>query len=277
MVQGGGLRGVYSLGALAALEKAGLTDSFDLVVGSSAGAINAAYFLAGQAQDAIQLYTDYLSNRNFVNFARIWKIVDIDYMVDVVLKRVLPLDVDALRKSPSVLQVVLTDAETALPKVITNRDEEYDFYEVIRATSALPSLYNKKVRVGLAAYIDGGFAEALPLPRALEIDPELVVAVVTRLPGYRRSEHGVGYRLIARMLARGQSDAVKGLLGKPDSAFNTAMQNLEDGQADGSRVIAVFPSDASKLISRTTSDRDKLLACAEMGRQDMSQALASPL
>lgn len=261
------------MAALAALENAGLRDSFDLAVGSSAGAINAAYFLAGQAEEAVRLYIDYLSNRNFINIARIWKIVDIDYMVDDALKRHLPLDIEVLRKSPVLLHVILTDAETTQPAVVTNRDEKYDFYEVIRATAALPSLYNKKVTVGSATYIDGGIADAIPLANALEIDPELVLAVVTRQPGYRRTGHGTAYRFVARLLARGQSEAVKGLMGKADDTFNTAMKTLEDGHADDSRIVTVFPSDASRLVGRTTFDRAKLQECADMGRKDMTEAL----
>jgi predicted acylesterase/phospholipase RssA len=67
VVQGGGMRGVYSMAALAALSEAGHRDAFDVIVGSSAGAINAAYFLAGQADEAVDLYVDQLSNRNFVS------------------------------------------------------------------------------------------------------------------------------------------------------------------------------------------------------------------
>ena len=67
VVQGGGMRGVYSMGALAALEEAGLRESFDIVTGSSSGAINAAYFLAGQADEAVDLYLRYLNSRECVH------------------------------------------------------------------------------------------------------------------------------------------------------------------------------------------------------------------
>src|SRR6476659_5404086 len=63
VVQGGGLRGIYSLSALAVLEELGLRDAFSRVIGSSAGAINGAYFLAGQARESISIYTEDLSNR----------------------------------------------------------------------------------------------------------------------------------------------------------------------------------------------------------------------
>ena len=42
VLEGGGMRGVVSAGMTAALERLGLTRCFDLVVGSSAGALNAA-------------------------------------------------------------------------------------------------------------------------------------------------------------------------------------------------------------------------------------------
>jgi predicted patatin/cPLA2 family phospholipase len=268
------MRGIYSMAALAALDQAGLRSAFDLIIGSSAGAINAAYFLAGQADEAVNLYVDHLSNRNFVNSARIGKIVDIDYLVDVALKRHLPLDIDALRKATTLLQVILTDAQTGESEVVTNREEEYDFYEIIRATAALPGLYNKKVPIGTGIYVDGGASDSLPLARALGIDPELLLAIVTRRPDYRRVKHGVAYRAIAKAMARGQSRAIKGTIGYPDPRFNSAMQALEKREVDGTRVFGVFPSDASKLVGRTTFDRSKLLECAEMGRQDMRNVLS---
>ena len=49
IVECGAMRGVISCAALMALEELGMTDVFDEVYGASAGAVNAAYFLAGQA------------------------------------------------------------------------------------------------------------------------------------------------------------------------------------------------------------------------------------
>ena len=125
------MRGIYSMGALASLEDAGLRDSFAVVVGTSAGAIDCAYFLTGQTHEALNLYAEELSTRRFVNRWRLNKIVDIDYLVDVVMKQKLPLNLEALRKSGTLLEVVLANAETGEEEIITNRDLRYDFYEVI--------------------------------------------------------------------------------------------------------------------------------------------------
>ena len=52
------------------------------------------------------------------------------------------------------------------------------------------------------------------------------------------------------------------------------MDALEHGQVGDTRIFGVFPSDAAKLVGRTTFDRSMLLACAAMGREDMREALS---
>lgn len=278
VVQGGGLRGVYSIGALAALEECKLTDAFSLVMGSSAGAVNGAYFLAGQAIEGIDIYVEDLSNSNFVSLRRPWKIVDIDYLVDVALKEKHPLNVAALQGSETPLYTVLTDAETAEERIVSSRDEDLDPYEVIRATAALPGLYNKRVPLAERAYIDGGIANQVPVQEAFSRGAREVLVVLTRGRGYRRNGHGVAFRLASRALARGQSTAVKARLGIADPTYNQAMGLLEDEKADGARrrTWTVWPSDLDVLVERTTADRSKLRACAKMAREDMLRLLDEP-
>jgi predicted patatin/cPLA2 family phospholipase len=91
VVQGGGMRGVYSMGALAALEEMGFGQCFDHVAGSSAGALNGAYFITGQASYGVETYIHYLSKKSFVNPLRLKKVVDIDYLVDYIGKKARPL------------------------------------------------------------------------------------------------------------------------------------------------------------------------------------------
>lgn len=50
VVEGGGMRGAVTGGMLMQLHDLGLKDLFDVVYGSSAGAINATYFLTGQVR-----------------------------------------------------------------------------------------------------------------------------------------------------------------------------------------------------------------------------------
>ena len=71
VMEGGGMRGVVSAGMTAALEGLGLTRCFDLVVGSSAGALNAAALLGGVARPAAAMYYTVLASKQFVNPVRL--------------------------------------------------------------------------------------------------------------------------------------------------------------------------------------------------------------
>ncbi len=277
VVQGGGMRGVYSMGALWALEERGLSDSFDVVIGSSAGAINGAYLLAGQAQAAVDVYVEYLSNKHFVNFLRLNRVVDIDYLVDDVLKVKCALDIKAIQASRSLLEVVLTHAETGKAHVVSGHDPDLDLYEVIRATAALPGLYNRKISIGGQPYIDGGVADGVPVVYAAETGAKRILSVLTRSPGFRKLDAHPVQRQALKLLAAGQSPAIKAMMGRQDLLFNQAM-NLMEGkeQRDGLHVWSVWPSDTEKLVGRTTSDKQRLRQCAEMGRQDMHKTLDGP-
>src|ERR1043166_9750977 len=62
IVDGGGMRGAWAVGALNALHELG-EDRFDLVVASSSGACSAAYFVAGLHQPALEIWQHYVDGR----------------------------------------------------------------------------------------------------------------------------------------------------------------------------------------------------------------------
>jgi predicted acylesterase/phospholipase RssA len=85
IVEGGAMRGIISCASLMALEEIGMTNVFDEVYGASAGAVNAAYFLAGQANYATSIYYQKINNTRFLR--RLWhrKVVDIDDLFDSII------------------------------------------------------------------------------------------------------------------------------------------------------------------------------------------------
>src|SRR5207244_6580405 len=101
IVEGGAMRGVISCAALMGLEELGMTEVFDEVYGASAGAVNAAYFLARQAAYATTIYYQKINNTRFIR--RLWqrKIVDIDGLFDSIIAGKQPLRIDGVLCSRS--------------------------------------------------------------------------------------------------------------------------------------------------------------------------------
>ncbi len=275
VVQGGGMRGIYSMASLMALEELGFGKSFDHVLGSSAGAINGAYFLAGQAKLAVTVYLDDISNRNFINYFRFSKIADIDFLVDSVLKKQKYLDTDKVIHSSSTLHIILTDFKTGEAKVFSNRDKGLDLMESMRATASMPILYNRVIYVNGSGYIDGGISDSIPLFRAIDLGCTDIVVVLTRPLSFRRKRPGVFIRFFELPFIRKYPDKVKNILLSEDQYFNCTMDHLENpGKLKSDiRVLVIYPSDTSKMVSRTTKSRRDLLKCALMGRNDTRNAL----
>ena len=107
VLQGGGMRGVFGAGVCCALEELGYTKAFDEVYGVSAGALNAAYFLSGQAAYGTTIYYQDINNRKFINLFRGRKIVNIDFLMDIICSKK-PLNVKRLFGNPTLFNIIKT-------------------------------------------------------------------------------------------------------------------------------------------------------------------------
>lgn len=274
VVQGGGLRAVYSMGALVALSEEGLMDCFSVCVGSSAGAINLAYSLSGQSRDGLAIYTEDLTDSRFFAPWRLWRLVDIDFLVDVAMKCLHPLNLQALLNNAIPLLISLTNAEDGSGRFLSTHESPDQILEGLRATAALPTLYNRKVRVGDAFYVDGGIHQQVPVQEARDWGASEMLIITTRERGYRRNGHGRAYRLLGELSAVGQSRAIRRTIGAPDADYNRSMAMLETGGVfDGVKGWLVQPSRSSDLVGRTQNDRASLIRCAELGISDMRSRL----
>ncbi|HEX7368186.1 MAG TPA: patatin family protein [Candidatus Saccharimonadales bacterium] len=273
VLQGGGMRAAYSAGAIAPLIGYGLADTFEHVIGSSAGAINGAYFI-GADKNMFRTYTDDLTNKNFVNLARPGKVVDIDYLVDVVLKHKRPVDSERLRSAHSQLHTVLTDAHTGKKVVISDHNEFMEIYEEFRATAALPILYDKQVEIAGRYYIDGGVSDLVPVDVALKLGCTDIVVIMTRqVAEYtfdKRHSH-LEKRLI-HYFARHQTKAVQSILPTNEKRLAVNLQWLRH-PGKHTRIYLLEPSDPETGVSIGSTNKSKIEALAQLGVRDMDAFL----
>ena len=161
-VEGGGMRAVVSAGMVWALEHLGLTHAFDAVYGSSAGAINAAYFLAGQAAVGTTIYYEDINNRKFIN---LWRaigsrpILDLGYLLDEVAIRRKPLDVARVIGAASPLSVMATDAATGRRAILRNFSDGRDLIAAMRAGATMPIVAGQPATYGTGRYFDASLTE----------------------------------------------------------------------------------------------------------------------
>jgi predicted patatin/cPLA2 family phospholipase len=266
ILQGGAMRGVASAGAIIALEQLGFTRAFDAVYGASAGAINGAYFLAGQAAFGTSIYYQDIANRRFIHPWRFRKIVDMDFLFDEIITRRKRLDLARLRENPTPLRIIATDALTGREAIFDSHDENLDLLAALKASAALPILYPHPVRLGDRLYVDGGVANAIPIEPALREGCTDLLVVLT-VPKTHRAQppHVLERALAARGLRPLSPDLERAFLHRHE-AYNRAL-DLALGRHDvPANIIALFLAPQLPLRRLTTDVRTLKRAALEMGR-----------
>jgi predicted patatin/cPLA2 family phospholipase len=210
VLEGGGMRGVVSAGMTAALERLGMGPAFDLVVGSSAGAINGAGLLAGAAQQATAAYCGPLASRSFVNPLRVLRgkpVIDVNDVFEFVAGA----DVgghERVTGSGADLHCIAVDIESARAVDLHGMRTERELWDALLASSRMPWAGGPPVEIGGRRYLDGGMASPVPVAEAINAGATHVLVLQTRPHGIpRKSASRIGDRLIERHL-RGLNPAL---------------------------------------------------------------------
>lgn len=234
-IDGGGMRGVYGGGVVVALEKLGLTDAFDYVIGVSAGAANCAYFLSGQAELGNTLYYEDLAGKRFINLARWNKILDIDYL-DEAFRRIKPLDYEKIRRSRSQFFAGVTVAETGTCEFLDLQDPSIDIITAIRASTALPIVYNKNVAIDGVEYSDGTTACGIPVEFIVnELGCDTVLFVINRRLVDKPGKLAWYERLLLGIRSRHYSSDFRAAYLNRRTSYNRSLALIREG---GQRELA---------------------------------------
>lgn len=280
VVEGGALRAVCSAGGVVALEHLGLTEVFDQVYGTSAGAMNASYFVAGQARLGIRIYYEDMNRRAVVNPWRFWKILDLDRLFEQTIVRDKRLRLDAVLAARSRLFIAALDAETGAGRMFDAQalGSEERLLSALRAATAVPFLYHRPMTVDGRRYFDAGLVNAFPVAEAMAAGCTDILVLLTRPLGYRRPRARRWIRwLFTRLYARGNPRLARAVALWHQR--DTAVRDLAFGRSpppDGAN-IATICTDSDEGVGRMTTDAGRLRAAAiAFGRKTLRALGANP-
>jgi predicted patatin/cPLA2 family phospholipase len=181
VLEGGAMRGIFTAGVLDALA-AKNTPPFDLVVDVSAGACCAVSYLAGQHGRNRRIFLDYMATKAFADplrFALGGHLTDMDFLMGPVTHTLDPLDIPALRASPTRFVAVTTHAHTGEPCYLPAQGP--DCVQALHATVAIPFFYRGgPIRFRHEDHFDGGVADPIPLAYAIDEKATDITVVLTR-------------------------------------------------------------------------------------------------
>jgi Predicted esterase of the alpha-beta hydrolase superfamily len=180
VVEGGGMRGVFSAGVLFAMGMRRMTE-FDFYIGVSAGACNVASFLGRQYERNFYIMENWSATRRFINPARIFcgNVMDLDWLWDITISNYrLNLD-EIFSNSTREFIVVVTSMDTGKALYIKPNKENLEY--VLKASSALPVLYRNKLYIDGHRVADGGVGDSIPVVEAYRRGARNIVVVRSQL------------------------------------------------------------------------------------------------
>jgi len=243
-VEGGAMRGVVSAGMVAGIEQLGLLRVFDVVIGCSAGAANAAYLVGGRATAGATIYYTKINNRSFIDAARPLRrrpVVDLGFLVDDVMRRQEPLDTGAILCSPVPLVIVASNIDSGQSEALTDFVDGDDVLGALRASAAMPILAGAPWPHRDGRYWDGSLTEPVPLPTAARLGCTHVLALLTRPAGVGRPDLSLFQRHVILPRVRRVSTALGDRFERQREEYSRAMTQL-DADCGSVRVLPLRPS-----------------------------------
>lgn len=270
---GGAMRAVGPAGGAVALAHLGLTEVFDEVYATSAGVMNASYFLSGQEDMGITIYFDDLTTGRFINPLRFWKIVDVDYLINEIVRKKKPLDTQRVLNSPTRFYATVMNQATGEASLIDVKRSKAPLLTIIKAALAIPLLYNRAVELEGISGMDGGLRIPFPLQEAIDRGCTDILVLLSRSNEYVCPQPSPLECLVFDLFcARGNRS-----LSQAFSFHHLPSQTARDlalGRAPLGMPgvnIAAFCTEPSELIHRITVDRGALRAAAvAYGRRALS-------
>jgi predicted patatin/cPLA2 family phospholipase len=261
------MRGVVSSAMADALQARGLTDAFDLVVGTSAGALNGAAFLAGVARGCTDNYSDADAVARYIAPRRLLigrAAVDVAHTLESSSEA---LDADRHRRTAEAaapLHVVALDVQTARPEVLGDLTTVEGLKGALLATSRLPWLGGPPVDFRGRRWLDGGLADPIPVDAAFALGATHALVLMTRPEGVPRTPAGgLVERLIERRLRALNPDLVQ--LARDRFAVYERVVDRIARDPDGT-VLGVRLPAGIEPVSQLEKDPGTLRAAAEAGR-----------
>ncbi len=260
------MRGIYSAGVLDVLLERGI--SFDLALGTSAGAANLASFVAQQRERNLRSYVDIMTRPELFSLRRALRgghYMDLDWLWDRFAAEN-PLDEAAIARSKTQLISVATCASTG--DALYFEHKAPNVHVEVKAGCTLPILYRGPVTLQGKAVVDGGLSDAIAAEEAYRRGARRIVVVRSR-PAHAMKDKSALDPLMTWLL-RGQPAVAKAMQ-QTATRYQQAVAFIASPPSDA-QVIQLAPAQALQT-GRTTQDKRALHADYQLGRRMTEQLL----
>lgn len=188
VLEGGGMRGVFTSGVLDAFMKHEFY--FPYVVAVSAGACNGLSYMSRQPRRARYSNIDMLQKYGYISLKNLLtqgSIFDPDILYERFPKEILPFDFETYRQNPATFEMVTTNCLTGRAEYLSEKEDAQRMTAIVKASSSLPYVSQITYVDGIPM-LDGGIVDSIPVVRSVDKGYSPNVVILTRNKGFRSSE-----------------------------------------------------------------------------------------
>ena len=259
VLEGGGMRGLFSAGVLdALLELKEL--NVNGIVGVSSGALFGVNYVSKQKERAVRYNKKYADDKRYMGLHswittgnavnKDFAFYELPYKLDI-------FDNETFKKAETDFYVVMTNVESGKPEYVLIEDA-FAQMEYLRATSALP-FASKIIEINGKKYLDGGISDSIPIDFCESLGYDKIIAVLTRPEGtYKEDKLGFLYKLVYRKYP----NLVNSLLNMATD-YEKVLAKIKDLENKG-KIFVVRPPEVLK-IGRLEKNRDKIQKVYDTG------------
>ena len=269
VLEGGGLRGVFTCGVLDCFMDKGIR--FPFTVGVSAGACNGLSYMSGQRGRAKSSNIDLMDKHHYVGFKYLLTqgcIMDYKLLFEDFPEKIIPYDYEAYFANTDRFVMVTTNCLTGKAEYLEEKSDSKRVMDIVRASSSLPYV-TKITYVDGVPMLDGGIADSIPVEYARSQGYERMVVVLTRNKGYRKNEKQLP---VPKFIYRKYPELRKTLASR-NAQYNRTMEMIERLEDEG-RMTVIRPVHPIE-VDRMEKDTDKLRALYQEGYELAESFLAS--
>lgn len=250
VLEGGGMRGVFTCGVLDYLMDKKI--SFPYAIGVSAGACNGLSYMSHQRGRAKFSNIDLLDKYKYIGLRPLLKrrgLIDQQLLFHRFPDRILPYNYKAYAENPNRFEMVTTDCLTGRACYWEEKHSEKRIIDIVKASSSLPYAC-PIIYVDGRPMLDGGITDSIPLLRAFEQGCEKCVVVLTRNRGYRKSSKDMKVpRFIYTNYPR-----LRVALSNRNKVYNAQLELVERLEEEG-RIVVIRPEKPIEVGRMETSIR----------------------
>lgn len=266
VLEGGGMRGIYTAGVLDVFLDNDL--NFDGVIGVSAGAIHGCSFISKQKGRSIRYYKKYCRDKRFMSFRNL--ILTGDFAGEQFCYHDLPekldvYDFETFDKSNTEFYAGCSNLETGEAEYIRLKDMKADI-DYLRASASLP-YFSRIVEMDGKKLLDGGCTDSIPVEAFQKMGFEKCVVVLTRDENYIKKPEMTAFA----KLSYGKYPKFIEALKNRHSKYNETFKKIKEMEKAG-EIFVIRPS-VELTIGRIEGDPEKLQAVYDIGRQDAERQM----